>query len=363
VSFSKSAESLFQRIAEVRGGSPQDFAEEIHRIRFWLTEARDKRPSGYMNDPRAFSGYLSYHLPLHLPELFWILDRTHERGLLGSPPKTVLDMGCGPGTASLSLLLWLRSQNLPDPQELHLVDISKRALDTARNLLSSFSDLRPRTYKVDKGRGVGLPPSGGPRADWILISHVLNELGNGPRFREKKMQYLESLAKRHLNPGGTIFVIEPPLREPTLDLNTMRDFWVDPHEVGGNVVAPCPTHVKRCPILLQKRGWCYSQPPRTWARAKGLAPLDRELEKTLVIELTNPGFSYLVLRMEPPIEESNHEIGVTDASMKPPMACTPRGLRAATQIQYRGEWLKERQRQESGPKGSPRPDHDRDDES
>lgn len=347
MSFSKNVEKLFARLAELRGGSPREFAEEIRRIRFWLTEARDKRPSGYMNDPRAFSGYLSYHLPLHLPELFWILDRMGERDLVGNPPRSVLDVGCGPGTASLSLFLWLQSKGAPEPKELHLADISKRAIDTARELLSSVTDVRPTYHRVDKGKGVGLPNN--VKADWILVSHVLNELGNGPRFREKKLLYLETLASKHLNPGGTIFVIEPPLREPTLDVNTLRDMWMDEYQgPGGTVVAPCAPGVARCPVLLQKRGWCYSQPPRTWARAKGLAPLDRELEKTLVIELTNPGFSYMVLRTDPDLrDEPSHEIAVTDSSMKPPMACTTKGLRAAPKLKYRGEWLEARKRKES----------------
>lgn len=357
MSLSTSAQGLFARIEELRGGSPRKFVQEIHRIRAWLTEERDKRPSGYMNDPRAFSGYLTYHLPLHLPELFWILDRVEQQEMLGPPPRTVLDVGCGPGTATLSMLLWLRAHELPDPEAIHLVDLSKRALDTARELIASVSPVKPITHKVDKGRGTGLSTQSPIKADWIFVSHVLNELGNGPRFREKKLLYLETLAKRHLNPGGTIFVIEPPLREPTLDINTLRDMWVDPHGADGVVVAPCPTGVKRCPVLLQRRGWCYAQPPRTWARAAGLAPLDRDLEKALVIDITNPGFAYLVLRpgegQENNESGSRHEIAVTDSSMKPPMACTPKGLRAANQIEYRGEWLPERQRQETGPKGKP----------
>lgn len=220
---------LFKQLRIITRGSPLKLVDEIQKMRDWLTTDRESRPSGYMNQPRAFSAYTAYHLPLHLTELFWILEQNFSRlGL--SAPRRVLDIGAGPGTTSLSLLLWLQYRKQTLPEQLTLFDQSSRALTTgvqlSKSLYKRFDEKATPLIKSVRGNlnhrkdikqvGAGF--------DWILLSHVLNEFGSGPRHRHKKLEFIESLITDQLpKTGGFLMIVEPPLRECTMDLMWLRD--------------------------------------------------------------------------------------------------------------------------------------------
>ena len=191
-------------------------------MRRWLTDSRSKRPSGYMNMPKAFSAYAAFHLPLHLPKLYWVLEERGRR-IFPKAPRRVLDLGCGPGTLTLSYLLFASDAGWLPPETVDLVDFSKRALDGAERLVNSIvtPKTRVRTHRVHLQDRFGL--KGKFQADLILLGHVLNEWGNGPRSRAQKMEFLERVIAENLAPGGRVIIVEPPLREPTTDLMWIRD--------------------------------------------------------------------------------------------------------------------------------------------
>lgn len=300
-------------------GRPLALRDDIRKVRDWFTSDRAKRPSGYLNHPRYFSAYSAYHLPVHLPELFWILDHFP---LGAENPETILDVGCGPGTLTLSALLWLKSRKRPAPKTLIGVDLSRRALDGSERLVQAIGFTGKTKWIRQDLRGRGL---GAARADWIFAGHFLNEMGSGPRVRDKKLAFIEQAVDR-LNPGGKLFIIEPPLREPTLDLMWIRD------QIPSHILAPCPNGVERCPLAARKLGWCYAQPPREWAGSRGLAPWDGDIRMALGIKLVNPGFSYLVIGKEPlapregPLPENIPAIALTDGTVRSPYLCTERGI-------------------------------------
>jgi len=302
----------------------------VLKLREQLTSQRDKRFSGYMSQDRSLSAYLNYHFPLHLPELFWIFEQ-NSKHLSKASFERVLDLGAGPGTASLSLLLWMKYQNskekkskIPsDPKSLHLFDVSAKALVAAEQLIQVLSNC-----EIKKERGNLREDLSKLRNayDLIILSHVLNEFGNGPRHRERKAQLIDRLAIDFLEPGSHMILIEPPLREPCLDLQWLRDLIANENLGGLEIVGPCPTKVELCPLSFESKGWCYAQPPRTEARALGLAPWDQRLEKMATVQLTHPGFSYLLLRKKSlnlsEKIETDHAIAISDNRTRPAWICS-----------------------------------------
>jgi len=371
--------SLFKELKILTRGSPLKLEDEITRMRLWLSKDRESRPSGYMNQPKAFSAYTAFHLPLHLTETFWIFEQNFQRIGLKTPEK-ILDLGSGPGTATLSLLLWLHSKKLPFPKEVTFFDQSTRALDASVILLKSlYQNAGQSLPKIRKLHGnlfhrKILKDLRGDY-DLVILSHVLNEFGNGPRHRPKKMDFFESLEKDlHLAPGTLLLIIEPPLREPTLDLMWLRDQLSRSETLNvaetksldevdeefddqlsfegfnARVLAPCPSGTKRCPMLLARAGWCYAQPPREYFRARGLCPWDYEIESTVRIEWTQPGFSYLLLGLKnqniatenPEWKTSHHGIALTDSTRAVSMICRENKMRREARTPFRGAYLEHR---------------------
>lgn len=297
-----------------------------------------------MNHPSFLSGYTAFHLPLHLPEIYWILEQNFDRlGL--KAPESILDLGSGPGTLTLSALLWAKAKKIAQPKDVYLVDLSKKALEWSSRFIASITDkdkTKVHTRRANLQDKYALPPK--MKADWVFMGHILNEWGSGPRMRDRKLDFVLKILRDHVKPGGYLFIVEPPLREPTHDLMWIRD------ELSSNddekiVAAPCPGGVRFCPMIRNKMGWCYAQPPRTWARELGLTPWDAEIRGTLNIRLEDPGFSYLILRAATHDAAdaaqdfpSTHSIGITDNETTRQMACSKTGVKV-TPVPYRGAYI------------------------
>ena len=346
-------ETLFATLEKLCRGRPATLKKEIYLIRDWLTKERWTRPQGYMSKAAAFSAYMAYHLPIHLPETFWILDQAFSKGGLPRIEK-VLDLGAGPGTATLSLLLWLKAKELRDVKEITLVDQSGRALDAAETLVKTISP-EPKINRVRAYfDGLDARTITGDM-DFVICSHVLNEFGNGPRYRERKYEFIKKSMKA-LKSGRTAIFIEPPLREPTLDIMWIRDQIVQENEF--TIKAPCPKGIVQCTMAAERLGWCYAQAPRIWTKAWGLNPWDKEIEKTFGIVLNHPGFSYLVLMNEAPKEENiePHAIAITDPKSPDHLLCTSEGARQS-ESPYRGAYIRSLSSLKLRPLGRRRPSY------
>lgn len=297
-------------------------------LRSWMGPDRARRPENYLNQEPYLNAYLSYYLPLHLPELFWVLDQGLKRSLTLSPTR-VLDVGAGPGTLSLSLLFWLQKMQLKMPEEITLWDQSERALKYAKEKLR-FLSLNSR-IQFEKLHLPRVPQ--GKSFDLILMGHVLNEWGSGPRVRSKKYDLIKKISQL-LSPGGSLIILEPPLREPTLDLMSLRDLLV---EDNFNVIAPCPQSTMECPLLKQKLGWCYAQPSRSLFKEIGFTQFDSKIEKLLNIQLTQLSFSYLWITREKS-DLSSVSVSVTDQKAPRKLLCKTNGkIMDSKKILHRGE--------------------------
>lgn len=277
--------TLLGRHAPLRGFGQHDF----YNLKDWLSDKRSQRPSGYMRMAPIRAAYKGHYLRWHLPEAFWVLEQAHKMKILDPQAladRPWADIGCGPGaTASLAATIFLKSFNL-EPKEITLIDISREATVEAAEIIR---DISPNTNIQILDRDLRQPKEikslNLKNNSFVLISHLLNEWGQGPRFRPRKLGFLNSVVPD----GSLVLVIEPPLREPTLDLMWLRD------QCSDQVVLPCPTGTEDCPLARVRGGWCYVQVPRVWAEAQGLAPDDVGLRRRAGIKLETQSFAYLLL--------------------------------------------------------------------
>ena len=152
-----------------------------------------------MDDPRLLGAYLLFYWPLSYAQGRQVLGELHAR------PRTVLDLGSGPGPLAFAALD-------AGAAEVTAADRSRPALALARELAAEASEALA-TREWDPQRASELPASG---VDAVVIGHLLNELfGKGepalgrraalveralaalraPLFEDKVVDFLVELAE------------------------------------------------------------------------------------------------------------------------------------------------------------------------
>jgi hypothetical protein len=199
----------------------------------------------------------------------------------------VLDLGAGPGPASLAALDHLREASArgPAPEAL-AADASEAALAEAR-ALSGPHALQTRLHRLQAAPAPVLEG----RFDLAIAANVLSELEGGPAARA---ELLAGIAERNLAPRGILLLLEPALRETGRGLLQIRDALLAQH--GLRALAPCLTQ-RPCPALEAARDWCTAARP--WEAPPHVVQLARELGLRADEELS---FSYLAAaRAEGPL--------------------------------------------------------------
>lgn len=244
---------LLVRYHAERGGSVGETADGVRELSRMFNGITPPRP-GYLAQQNLRRAYVHYYLTINAEKVGRVLDEMRHY----APPRRrprVLDFGCGPGTASIALLLRRKAR------ELWLVDTVDEALDDAAYLVRHLG-VEPRTAH-------DVPP--GEKFDLILAANVFSE--TWPPLEE------------HLTDKGYLVVVEPALRERTRRLMEWRDGKV---AEGWKVAAPCLGEPK-CPMLEHPDLWCHQDLP--WPRPAAIAEVDRRVG--LVKETLK--YSYMVL--------------------------------------------------------------------
>lgn len=253
-----------------------------------LTGDRVLAGTGYMDDPALLAAYADYYLEVSRAQTLRICSMT------GLHPRSVLDMGAGPGSVSLALAE-------RGARSLTLVDHSAAALESARVALSRLQrpdsvPLSVAVIRADLESNAALPP--GP-FDLVVFGHSLNEIGTGPNRLEKRLALVRRAAAS-LETGGGILIIEPATLTASRDTLQLRDRLV---ALGWQVRAPC-TWSGACPALQAgPTHTCHDE--STWdmpAHVGRLAlqlGLDRELIKMTWV-LAVPVLTVPVLAVPPP---------------------------------------------------------------
>jgi ribosomal protein RSM22 (predicted rRNA methylase) len=183
-------------------------------------------------------------------------------------PKSLLDVGAGPGTAS-----WAAAETFASLQNFMLLDINAALQTLALELARAHARLTAMTCRRDAGALDEAEP-----ADLVVASYLIGEVGQAerPTFTERLW------AKTR----DALLIVEPGTPAGYVRIIELRAQLI---AAGAHVAAPCP-HDGQCP--LQPPDWCHftQRLPRLRAhmQLKG-AELPFEDEK----------FSYVVLTRVP----------------------------------------------------------------
>lgn len=294
---------LIDAIASVGGGRTQEpvsLAADVAELWKLFTKERSKLGQNYLDQLHLCAAYLQYYVPVNAARVHAVLRELPPTCTESSgQPFRVLDVGAGPGTASLAVLDWICHSDVPHRSlSVTAIDHSRRALDLAAALWKSASSRRigsdarfitevvnlERTSEVQRWREKTEAPF-----NLIVIANSLNEwfLGDrDPVGRRVKIvaQIIDALAS-----DGSLVIVEPALRESTRALHALRDRLVE--KKLCTIYSPC-LHEKPCPALVHPEDWCHEE--RAWAIPQHI----RELDQYLGFIKDAVKFSYLVLRKD-----------------------------------------------------------------
>lgn len=194
-------------------------------------------------------------------------------------PKTILDLGAGPGTATLAALEHfpdIKSARLIEPNA-HLEGLAKhlmhqRACDTAHERTTlALADLETK-------------------ADLVLLSYVLNELPDEQINRKTERAWNAT--------AQTLVIIEPGTPSGHALILKIRDKLL---KLDATIAAPCP-HDHACP-LANTDGWCHMS-----VRVER-SSIHRKLKSDASLGYEDEKFSYLVATRLPATRPSARLIG------------------------------------------------------
>ncbi|MEK6549801.1 MAG: small ribosomal subunit Rsm22 family protein [Nitrospirota bacterium] len=279
-----------------RGGSPdRDVIEGVRRLSALFTTGRDGRFADYLADRDLRRAYLLYFFPVNYAK---VADLLREMPALPVRPLRILDVGSGPGTASLAVLDHLArlGQTGHHGSEVIAVDRNRQALQEAEalwTLLASGHTEKPvyafRARQADAERTDAKAPWKQGPFDLVILANSLNELHcSAADPVADRVKFLETVLKA-LAPDGTLMVIEPALRETTRALHHVRDRLVA--EGPATVYSPC-LHERPCPALARENDWCHEERP--WTPPAVVQEIDRAVG--FIKDALK--FSYLLLRKD-----------------------------------------------------------------
>jgi ribosomal protein RSM22 (predicted rRNA methylase) len=269
-------------------------ASDVIRLSRLLTSEREDLPAAYLKDEGLRNAYRAYFLPSNLSKIHTPLQELslHPRELFSKSKLRILDIGAGPGTASLGVLTFFSQQEWKKPQlEFTAVDQVAGNLKIAEALFSSSGTTHGLAVSLKTIRsdieGMGNLLHG--HFDVIILSNVMNELFvRDDRKTEKRVSILNTILKRSLADDGSCIIIEPALRDTSREMLEVRDGLL---ENGFHVYSPC-LFIGTCPALANPKDWCHEDVP--WDPPQ----LVKELDKLTGLHKDSLKFSYIVLRRD-----------------------------------------------------------------
>jgi ribosomal protein RSM22 (predicted rRNA methylase) len=183
-------------------------------------------------------------------------------------PRSLLDVGAGPGTAS-----WAAVETFSSLQNFMLLDINAALQKLALELGREHARLTAMTCRRDEGALDEVEP-----ADLVVASYLIGEVGEAER---------RALAERlWAKTRDTLLVVEPGTPAGYARIIELRAQLI---ASSAFVAAPCP-HDHPCPLLPPD--WCHF--------AQRLPRLRAHLQlKGAELPFEDEKFSYVVLTREP----------------------------------------------------------------
>ncbi|ABD05775.1 conserved hypothetical protein [Rhodopseudomonas palustris HaA2] len=149
-------------------------------------------------------------------------------------PRTLLDVGAGPGTAS-----WAAAQAFDTLQSFTLLD-ANTALRALALTLAQGSPLAGADYQLGDARKL---LGGAPDAALVIASYVINELDDKARDDFADAAWRKT--------SDTLLIVEPGTPAGYARILAVRARLI---AQGARVIAPCP-HEHACPLTAPD--WCH----------------------------------------------------------------------------------------------------------
>ena len=224
-------------------------------------------------------------------------------------PKSLLDVGAGPGTAS-----WAAAETFSSLAAFTLFDANGALRTLALDLAGASARLRGMAYRQSEARAA---LAGADAADLVVASYMIGEISESERTTLAELMWAKT--------SDTLLVVEPGTPAGYARILGLRAHLI---AAGAHVAAPCP-HDGKCPLTAPD--WCHftQRLPRSQAhrQIKG-AELAYEDER----------FAYVALTRAPPAQRPARVLAQPEVSKVEVTAklCTPAGL-AITKVPRRAK--------------------------
>lgn len=253
-----SAEAFAQyRLGDVAHRALQPYVAELRRIsQAYVTHDSGSRLSSPIADSRAAEAYALYYTTINAAKILHLVPLLKfER-----PEISILDVGCGPGTAALSLL-----HSLEKRLRITCVESSPPMRELAKRLISAWSINKNLVDVTMRSTIQGAPQT----YDLVIAANVLAELD------QSESQSTLDLLATSIAPAGYLFLVEPGQQQHTRRLMALRDRVID-HYPDLTPIFPCP-RIDNCPMLrASPTDWCHDS--LEWKQPPLNAQLDQLLD-------------------------------------------------------------------------------------
>lgn len=234
---------------------------QIRSLSHELTDEREERRMGYMNETTALSAYIHYYLWWNIVRLTRVFANLPESFFNLADGSVCLDIGSGPLTVPIALFLSrpeLRSKKLT----FYCMDLSAQALQAGENLfLAVAARMQCAAWNIIRVCGSLGDMQIKQKADFVCSANLFNELmqiqesdrGQPPDYLAKKYstELLKYIEKK--NDSARIFISEPGVPSCGRLISCMREAFMRRHFYPA---APCP-HCGACPMEGKRGGkWC-----------------------------------------------------------------------------------------------------------
>jgi ribosomal protein RSM22 (predicted rRNA methylase) len=214
-------------------------------------------------------------------------------------PKSLLDVGAGPGTAT-----WAAAEAFASLESFALLDANRALRALALDLAGGSMRLRDIQYQHGNARAA---LADAPAADLVVASYVIAEIGEAEQAALTDLMWAKT--------RDTLLVIEPGTPAGYARIIALRARLI---AAGAHVAAPCP-HDGPCP--LQAPDWCHftQRLPRSRAHKQ---------IKGVELPFEDEKFSYVALTRAPVARRparvlAQPVVGKVEVTAK---LCTPDGL-------------------------------------
>jgi ribosomal protein RSM22 (predicted rRNA methylase) len=214
-------------------------------------------------------------------------------------PKSLLDVGAGPGTAS-----WAAAEAFSSLRDFALLDANHALRSLALDLFSISTRLRDVGYQHGEARAA---LTDAPPADLVIASYMIGEIAESERRTLTELMWAKT--------RGTLLIVEPGTPAGYGRIIALRAQLI---AAGAHVAAPCP-HDAQCP--LRSPDWCHftQRLPRSRAHKQ---------VKDAELPFEDEKFAYVALTRAPPAQRparvlAQPVVGKVEVTAK---LCTPNGL-------------------------------------